>query len=209
MRHGRKRHEAQGVRRVRHPSARAAAETLELVPYNERSCPCKFHFSAEVAELADAQASGACARKGVKVRVLSSASHAPAFASLLGRRRPQALALRCARASGTSPFFRISDFLNTGSRVLRRSRLHNVSTGTRTIQQFDRVRDGAWTRVYVLLSRQIAMPRQLLNHECFAVIWSGHTAFIFPRPRPNSPGPDTWRGCTRWTGWCVSAAWRG
>jgi hypothetical protein len=30
-------------------------------------------FSAEVAELADAQASGACARKGVKVRVLSSA----------------------------------------------------------------------------------------------------------------------------------------
>ena len=41
--------------------------------YNLRFLPYRSDFSAEVAELADAQASGACARKGVKVRVLSSA----------------------------------------------------------------------------------------------------------------------------------------
>ena len=34
--------------------------------------PARLHF-ADVAELADAQASGACALRGVEVRVLSSA----------------------------------------------------------------------------------------------------------------------------------------
>jgi hypothetical protein len=42
-----------------------------MIPASPEWATCG--FSAEVAELADAQASGACARKGVKVRVLSSA----------------------------------------------------------------------------------------------------------------------------------------
>ncbi len=55
------------------PSDDRAVDFLEMacrkVRLAEGDCP----KHADVAELADAQASGACARKGVEVRLLSSA----------------------------------------------------------------------------------------------------------------------------------------
>ena len=47
--------------------------------YTESSAHLRLFARAEVAELADAQASGACGRKVVEVQILSSA---PAFAPL-------------------------------------------------------------------------------------------------------------------------------
>src|SRR3989339_2047103 len=51
----------------------ARARRLLYSKFARRGAPI---FCAEVAELADAQASGACSRKGVEVQILSSAPHA-------------------------------------------------------------------------------------------------------------------------------------
>jgi hypothetical protein len=54
-------------------TAREGSTRGAAIRYNSRFRPVVFSLRAEVAELADAQASGACCRKAVEVQILSSA----------------------------------------------------------------------------------------------------------------------------------------